>query len=127
VLSAILTNFLQWYEDCQVSSSTASVSHTSNSFVSLSHSSFLGPWVLGSRVIDHIIGNKSLFSSFSTFNYLPFVTMVNGSQTKSQGLRTVHSFSSIFVDHVLYIFGSPFNLLSISYLTYSIDCVISFT
>ena len=36
-------------------------------------------------------------------------------------------FSSLSIDNVLYVPGSPFNLLSISRLTRSLDCVISFT
>jgi len=36
-------------------------------------------------------------------------------------------FFSLFIDNVLYVPGSPFNLLSINRLTRSLDCVISFT
>ena len=45
----IFNGFLKWYEDRQNSSFTASVAHTTHtgtSFVGISHSNSLGPWVL---------------------------------------------------------------------------------
>jgi len=60
--SAIFKKFLKWYEDRQNSSSTASVAHTCISFVGLTHSNSLDPWVLDLGATDHITGNKSLFS-----------------------------------------------------------------
>ena len=124
---AIFNDFLRWYEDRQAFGSTASIAHTGNSFVGISHSTSVGPWVLDSGGTDHITSNKTLFSSLSTSGYLPSVTMANGSQTQSQGLGIVHPFPSLSVDNVLYVPGSPFNLLSISRLTRTLDCVVSFT
>jgi len=124
---AIFNEFLKWYEDRQNSGSTASVAHTGISFAGLTHSNSLGPWVLDSGATDHITGNKSLFSSLSTSGHLPSITMANGSKVSSHGVGTVHLFPSLPIDNVLYVPGSPFNLLSINRLTRSLDCIISFT
>ena len=93
---------------------------------SLTHSTSLGPWVLDSGATDHINGNKSFFSSLSTTGCLPSVTMANGYKVPSHGVGTINLFSSLSIGNVLYVPGSLFNLLSISCLTCSLDCVISF-
>ncbi|XP_073224771.1 uncharacterized protein [Cicer arietinum] len=84
------------------SSSPTSVAHTSNSSIYLSHSSSLGPWVLDSGASDHVTGNKGLFSSLSASGFLPTITYANGTQTRSQGVGTVHILPSISVAYVLY-------------------------
>ena len=117
-------NFLKWYEDRQNPSSTASVAHSGTSFVFLTHSTSHGPWVLDSGATDHITDNKSFFSFLSTMGYLPSVTMANGYRVLSHGAGTINLFSSLSIDNVLYVPRSPFNLLSISRLTHSLDCVI---
>ncbi|XP_027912144.1 uncharacterized protein LOC114171132, partial [Vigna unguiculata] len=126
---AIFNDFLKWYEERQSSSFTTSgsVARTGTSFVGLTHSDSLGPWVLDSGATDHITDNKSLFSSLSCPDHLPSVTMADGSRVSSHGVGTVNIFPSISIDHVLYVLGSPFNLLSVSRLTRSLDCIISFT
>nr|KYP52255.1 Retrovirus-related Pol polyprotein from transposon TNT 1-94 [Cajanus cajan] len=53
--------------------------------------------------------------------------MANGSCATSHGVGTVHLSPSISIDNVLYVSESPFNLLSLSRLTRSLDCLISFT
>ena len=117
-------DFLKWYEHCQNFGSTAFVAHTGNSFACLSQFASLSPWVLDSTIIDYIFGNKALFSSLSTSGYLPTVTLANGSKTKSQGIGTAQPFPSLSVNFVHYFPGSPFNLLSISRLTQSLDYAI---
>ncbi|XP_073221256.1 uncharacterized protein [Cicer arietinum] len=95
-------DFLRWVQSHPNSSSPTSVAHTGNSFVYLSHSSSLGPWVLDSGASDHVTGNKGIFSLFSTSGFLPTITSANGNQTRSQGVGTVHILSSILVASVLY-------------------------
>jgi len=123
----ILNEFLKWYEDRQNFGSTVSVAHSSTSFDGLTRSISLGPWVLDSGTTNHIIGNKYFFFSMSTSSCLPFVTTTNGSRVLSHGVGTIHSLPSLSIDNVLYVSRYPFNLLSISRLTYSLDCVIYFT
>jgi len=93
----------------------------------MTRSSSPGPWVFYSGAIDHITSNKSLFSSLSSPNPLPFVTLTDGSRVSSHGVGTVKLFHSLTIDNILYVPRSPFNLLSISRLTRSLDCVVSFT
>jgi len=114
---AIFNKFLKWYKDHESSSSTASIAHIGTSFVGLTRSSSLGPWVFDSGATDHITGNKSLFSSLSSPNHLPSVTLADGSRVSSHGVGTVKLFPSLTIDNVLYVPRSPFNLLSISRLT----------
>jgi len=72
---ALFNEFLKWSEDHKLSRFTASVAHTCTSFAGLTQSSSVGPWVSDSGAIDHIIGNKSLFSSLSSPDNLPSVTI----------------------------------------------------
>jgi len=123
----MFNKFLKWYKDQQFSSSTASVAHIGTSFVCLTRSSSPGPWVFDSRATDHITGNKSLFSSLSSTNLLPSVTLADGSRVSSHGVGTFKLFPSLTIGNVLYVPGSLFNLLSISRLTRSLDCIVSFT
>jgi len=53
--------------------------------------------------------------------------MANGSKVSSDDVGTVHIFPSLPINNVLYVPRSPFNLLSISHLTRSLDCVVSLT
>jgi len=68
-----------------------------------------------------------LFSSLSSPNPLPSLTLADGSRVSSHDVDTVKLFSSVTIDNVLYVPRSPFNLLFISRLTRSLDCVVSFT
>ena len=91
------------------------------------HSNSRGSWVLDSGATDHITRNKSFFSSLPTSSHLPSITMANGSKVSSHGIGIIHLFPSLPIDNVLYVPGSLFNLLSVSRLTRSLDCVVSFT
>jgi len=53
--------------------------------------------------------------------------MANGYRVPSYGVGTINLFPSLSIDNVHYVPRSPFNLLSISRLTRSLGCVISFT
>jgi len=52
--------------------------------------------------------------------------MVDESKVLSRGVGIVNILPSLFIDNVLYVSGSSFNLLFISRLTRFLDCVISF-
>ena len=68
----------------------------------------------------------NLFSLF--FFYLRLFTnhYHGANRISSHGFGTIHLLPSLSIDNVLYVPRSPFNLLSISRLIHSIDCVISF-
>ena len=69
-----------------------------------------------SGATDHITGNKSCFPLCPLQIIYPF-TMANGSRVSANGVGTVDLFPFLSIDNVLYVPGSPFNLLSISRLT----------
>ena len=62
-----------------------------------------------------------MFSCLSFPNPLHFVTLAD------HGVAIVKIFPSLTIDNVLYALGSSFNLLSISCLTRSLNCVVSLT
>ena len=109
------------------SDSVASVAQTGNASACLTHTSSLGPWILDSGASDHISGNKDLFSSLTTTPTLPTVTLANGSQTMAKGIGLAHPLPSLPLTSVLYTPECPFNLISISKITRTLNCSIIFS
>ena len=109
-----------------ISASVASVAQTGNVSVCFTQSPSLGPWILNSGASDHISGNKQLFSSIITISALPTVTLANGSQTMAKGIGLAHPLPSLPLHSVLYDPECPFNLISISKITRTLDCSITF-
>jgi len=62
----------------------------------------------------------------STSSYLPTIKMANGCRVSCYSVGNIHLLPSLSNDNVLYVLGFPFNLLSISCLTCSLDYVTSF-
>ena len=114
------------FQTTKQSSTVASVAHTGNSVACLAHSS-LGPWVLDSGASDHMSGNKNLFSHISNSFSLPSVTLANGSKTAAKGIGQAIISPSITLNSVIYVPECPFNLISISQLTRTLNCSITFT
>ena len=109
------------------SASVASVTQTGNASASLTHTSSLGPWILDSGASDHISGNKDLFSSLTTTPTLPTVTLANGSQTVAKGIGLAQPLPSLPLTSVLHTLEGPFNLISISKITRTLNCSIIFS
>ena len=109
------------------STSVASVVQTGNVSACLTHTSSLGPWILDSGASDHISGNKDLFSSLTTTPTLPTITLANGSQTVAKGIGLVHPLPSLPRTSVVYTLECPFNLISISKITRTLNCSIIFS
>ena len=109
------------------SASVASVAQTGNVSACLTHTSSLGPWILDSGVSDHISGNKDLFSSLTTTPTLPTITLANDSQTVAKGIGLAHHLPSLPLTSVLYTPACPFNLISISKITRTLNCSIIFS
>ena len=105
----------------------AYVAQIGNASACLTHTSSLGPWILDSGASDHIFGNKDLFSSFITTSTLPTVTLANGSQTVAKGIDLAHPLPSLPLTYVLYTPDCPFNLISISKITRTLNCSIIFS
>ena len=109
------------------SASVASVAQTGNASACLTHTSSFGPWILDSGASDHISGNKDLFYSITTTSTLPTVTLANGSQTMAKGFGFAHPLPSLPLHSVLYAPECPFNLISISKITRTLNCSITFS
>ncbi|RVX06351.1 Retrovirus-related Pol polyprotein from transposon RE2 [Vitis vinifera] len=107
--------------------SIASVAQPGNASACLTHTSSLGPWILDSGASDHLSGNKDLFSSITTTSALPTVTLANGSQTVAKGIGLALPLPSLPLTSVLYTPECPFNLFSISKLTRTLNCSITFS
>ena len=114
------------YQQAQASSVAASVAQTGNVTACLARSPDIGPWVLDSGASEHISGNKTLFTHLSRSSTLPFITIANGCKTAATGIGQAQILPSLSVDSVLYVPESPFNLLSVSKLTRSHNCSITF-
>jgi len=84
------------------------------------------PWIIDSGVSDHIFGNNSLFSSIFPPKFPHLVTLANGSKVASLGIGQVPLSSSLKLNYVLYIPNCPYNLISQSQLTCSLNCSITF-
>ncbi|RVX04676.1 Pentatricopeptide repeat-containing protein, chloroplastic [Vitis vinifera] len=76
---------------------------------------------------DHIFGNKDLFFSITTTSALPTVTLANGSQTVAKGIGLALPLPSLPLTSVLYTPECPFNLISISKITRTLNCSITFS
>ncbi|RVX00255.1 Retrovirus-related Pol polyprotein from transposon RE1 [Vitis vinifera] len=111
----------------QSQASIASVAQPGNASACLTHTSSLGPWILDSGASDHLSGNKDLFSSITTTSDLPTVTLANGSQTVAKGIGLALPLPSLPLTSVLYTPECPFNLISISKITRTLNCSITFS
>ncbi|RVX20875.1 Retrovirus-related Pol polyprotein from transposon RE2 [Vitis vinifera] len=86
-----------------------------------------------SSAFNHISGNKDFFSSITTTSALPTVTLANGSQTMAKGFGLAHPLPSLPLHSVLTspfcpLYPEyPFNLISISKITRTLNCSITFS
>ncbi|KOM48619.1 hypothetical protein LR48_Vigan07g232300 [Vigna angularis] len=101
----------------QTSSSTACISQSPNDQTS---------WVIDSGASDHISGNPSLFSTLSFQEKSHLITLANGSKVSSKGIGHVSLSPSLNLQSVLFVPNCPFNLISLSQLTKSLNCSITF-
>jgi len=59
-------------------------------------------------------GNKSFFCQLTYLDFLPSISMANGSQIKVHVIGQTRPSSNLTLDFVLYIADCPFKLISIS-------------
>jgi len=74
-----------------------------------------------SGAFDHIFGNTSLFPSLSFPKNPDLITLANGSKVSSKGVGLV-SLSCLNLKYVLFVPTCPFNVISFSQLTMSLNC-----
>ncbi|RVW22138.1 hypothetical protein CK203_111314 [Vitis vinifera] len=106
---------------------TAHVAQSSDASASSSSTSQGISLTDNSGASDHISGNKDLFSSITTTSALPTVTLANGSQTVAKGIGLAHPLPSLPLTSVLYAPECSFNLISISKITRTLNCSITFS
>ena len=68
-----------------------------------------------------------IFSPLTTNSTLPTVTLANGSQSVAKGIGLAHPLPSLSLTSVLYTLECPFNLISISKITRTLNCSITFS
>ena len=107
------------------STSIVSIAQTDNASASLTHS--LGSWILDSNASYHLSGNKDLLSSLTITSPLPMITLANEIQTMAKGIEFARPLPSLPLAYVLYVPGSPFNLISIRKLIHDLNCSITFS
>jgi len=78
-------------------------------------------WILDSGASDNISDNKSSFSSISFPKIPHLVTVANGSKVASQGSAQVSLSPSLKLNYVLFVPQCPYNLISLSQLTRSLN------
>ncbi|RDX84671.1 hypothetical protein CR513_34246, partial [Mucuna pruriens] len=81
---------------------------------------------IDSSASSHISGNDFVFPSISSPKFPHFISLANGSKMVSQGVGKVSLSSSISLNFVLYIPKCPYNLISLSQMTRSLNCSVIF-
>ncbi|RVW97371.1 Retrovirus-related Pol polyprotein from transposon RE2 [Vitis vinifera] len=79
------------------------------------------------RLLLPLLPSLDLFSSITTTSALPTVTLANGSQTVAKGIGLALPLPSLPLTSVLYTPECPFNLISISKITRTLNCSITFS
>ncbi|RVW69043.1 Retrovirus-related Pol polyprotein from transposon RE1 [Vitis vinifera] len=79
------------------------------------------------RLLLPLLAQLDLFSSITTTSDLPTVTLANGSQTVAKGIGLALPLPSLPLTSVLYTPECPFNLISISKITRTLNCSITFS
>ena len=83
-------------------------------------------WVIDSGATDHMTGNSNLFTTFQPHSSTSTITLVDGSTFCVLGSETIHPTPSITLTSVLGLPQFSFNLISVSKLTHTLNCNISF-
>ena len=89
-------------------------------------SSSSSEWVIDFRATDHITGNSSLFSTFQSHPSTSFITLTDGSEPCVLRSNTIFPTPSLPLSSVLNLRNFSFNLISVSKLTRTRKCYISF-
>ncbi|RVW29702.1 Retrovirus-related Pol polyprotein from transposon TNT 1-94 [Vitis vinifera] len=79
------------------------------------------------RLLLPLLPSLDLFSSITTTSDLPTVTLANGSRTVAKGIGLALPLPSLPLTSVLYTSECPFNLISISKITRTLNCSITFS
>jgi hypothetical protein len=83
-------------------------------------------WVIDSGANEHMTGSSTSLSDYRSIDTPRSVTLANGSLSQVASSGTTHLSSDIELLFVLHVLGFPFNLLSISKITKTLNCSVSF-
>ncbi|KAL0313653.1 UNVERIFIED_CONTAM: hypothetical protein Scaly_2913400 [Sesamum calycinum] len=83
-------------------------------------------WVIDSGATSHLTGNRSHFLTLSTSPKFPPVRFADGSYSPISGSGTVQPTAYLTLTNVLFAPKFPVNLLSISQLTKTHNCSVTF-
>ena len=84
------------------------------------------PWIVDSGASDHMIGNATLFHTYSPSSGNFMVRIADGSLSKMAGIGSVAITDDLILKSVLFVPNLTCNLLSISKLTKNLSCVTNF-
>lgn len=117
--------FTQYQEALKNSSqSITALAESGNSNACLLSSS--NKWVVDSGATDHMTGNPTFFSMYQSHTSPTTVTLADGSTSAVLGSGTVNPTPSITLSSVLSLPKFAFNLVSVSKLTRTLNCSVSF-
>ena len=106
----------------QSKASTSTVNLTSTS-VTHAFLAFRSSWFIDSGASAHMTGTPSTLSSLTPITAYPPVSIVNGRSCSVKGYGSTKPTPSLTLHNVLYVSGFPTNLLSISTITHTLNCV----
>ena len=111
------------WKQSQASTSTSNLASTSctHSFLA-SRSS----WVIDSGASAHMTGTPSNLSSLTPTTAYPPVSIADGRSCSFKVYRSTKPTPSLTLHNVLYVLGFPTNFLSLSTITYTLNCVVIF-
>lgn len=82
------------------------------------------PWVIDSGANSHISGIASSFTHMNSIDH--HIILADGTSRPVRGTGVLHPTSSMSLPSSLYVPNFPFNLLSVSQLTKSLNCSVTF-
>lgn len=83
-------------------------------------------WIIDSGASDHMIGLSSLLSSYSICSNCDKVRVTNERLSSIYGKWSVNVSPTMSLSLVLHVFKLATNLLSISYITCDLNCLVTF-
>ena len=111
------------WKQSQASTSTANLASTSRTQAFLASRS---SWVIDSGASTHMTGTPSTLSSLTPTTAYPPVSIADGRSCYVKGYGSTKPTPSLTLHNVLYVPGFPTNLLSISTITHTLNCVTIF-
>lgn len=117
---------LQKRMQAMASNHSPSTAHLADSGNVCLHTSASHPWVNDSGASDHMTGKEEIFQSLHRSTSSSCVTLANGSKSQILGSGIVRPCKDITLSSVLLVDQCPYNLMSVSHITKSLNCSVTF-